>query len=144
MPGTVPDPPLHSSCFEEEGFLFLAEMYLGTMKGWIRHYFRFSSGSTKVLPGPPKYLLHQCPHRARPVPEIVPEILPDPPLHSAQIILAFRKKGFYVCLTEMYLGTLKGWIGHYLRHFGFYFGRFYQAHQSICLTSALIEPAYPK
>ena len=67
------------------------------MKGWIGHYFGLYSGSTKVLPGPPKYLLHgSCPHRARLVPEIVPEIVPDPPLHSAQIILAFRKQDFYV------------------------------------------------
>ena len=80
----------------KKDFYLLAEMYLGIMKGWIRHYFRFYSGSTKVLPGPPKYLLHQCPHRARPVPEIVPEIVPDPPLHSAQIVLAVRKKDFYV------------------------------------------------
>ena len=94
-------------------------MYLGTMKGWIKHYFRFYSGSTKVLPGPPKYLLHQCPPRARPVPEIVPEIVPDPPLHSAQSILAFRKKDFYVFLSEMYLGTMKGWIGII---YGFYSG----------------------
>ena len=48
------------------------------------------SGSTKVLPGPPKYLPHQCPHRAR----LVPEIVPDPPLHSAQIILVLRNKDF--------------------------------------------------
>ena len=45
----------------KKDFYLIAEMYLGTMKGWIRHYFRFYSGSTKVLPGPPKYLLHQCP-----------------------------------------------------------------------------------
>ena len=34
------------------------------MKGWIGHYLRrfgFYSGSTKVLPGPPKYLPHQWP-----------------------------------------------------------------------------------
>ena len=66
------------------------------MKGWIGHYFGLYSGSTEVLPGPPKYLPHQSRHRARLVPEIVPEIVPDPPLHSAQIILAFRKKDFYV------------------------------------------------
>ena len=42
-----------------------------------------NSGSSKVLPGPPKYLPHQCPHRVR----LVPEIVPDPPLHGAQIIL---------------------------------------------------------
>ena len=52
------------------------------------------SGSTKVLPGPPKCLPHQCPHRARLVPEIVPEIVPDPPLHSVQIILVLRNKDF--------------------------------------------------
>ena len=73
------------------------EMYLGTM-GWIGHYFgRYFGlylGSTEVLPGPPKCLPHQCPHRARL--EIMPKVVPDPPLHSAQIILAFRKKDFYV------------------------------------------------
>ena len=63
---------------------------------YFKHYFGLYSGSTKVLPGPPKYLPYQCPHRARLVPEIVPEVVPDPPLHSAQIILAFRKKDFYV------------------------------------------------
>ena len=85
--------------------MFLMGMYLGTMKGWIGHqfgryfgrYFGLYSGSTKVLPGPPKYLPHQCPHRARLVPEIGPKVVPDPPLHSAQIILASRKKDFYVC-----------------------------------------------
>ena len=50
------------------------------------------SGFTEVLPGPPKYLPHQCPHRAR----LVPEIVPDPPLHSAQIILALRNKDFVI------------------------------------------------
>ena len=96
MPGTVPDPPLHSSCFEEEGFLSYSRNVFGYYEGVDQALFRFYSGSTKVLPGPPKYLLHQCPHRARPVPEIVPEIVPDPPLHGARIILAFRKKDFYV------------------------------------------------
>ena len=39
------------------------------------------------------------------------------------IILAFRKKDFYVFLIGMYLGTMKGWIGHYFGHyFGLYSG----------------------
>ena len=71
--------------------MFLAEMYLDTMKGWIGIIYGFYSGSTKVLPGPPKYLPHQCSHRAR------LEIVPEPPLHNAQIIPAFRKKDFYIC-----------------------------------------------
>ena len=97
VPEIVPDPPLHSAqiilAFRKKDFyVFLAEMYLGTMKGWIGIIYGFYSGSTKVLPGPPKYLPpHQCSHRAR------LEIVPEPPLHSAQIIPAFRKKDFYVC-----------------------------------------------
>ena len=76
------------------------------------------SGSTKVLPGPPKYLPHQCPHRARLVPEIVPEIVPDPPLHSAQIILVLRNKDFDIFNRNVF-GHYEGWIGHY---FGLYSG----------------------
>ena len=75
MSGTVPDPPLHSSCFEEEGFLSCSRNVFGYYEGVDQALFQ-------VL-----FRLHQCPHRARPV--------PDPPLHSAQSILAFRKKDFY-------------------------------------------------
>ena len=39
------------------------------------------------------------------MPEIVPNVVPDPPLHSAQIILAFRKKDFYVFNRNV--------LGHY-------------------------------
>ena len=72
------------------------EHYEGVDRALFRAIFRVYSGSTKVLPGPPNYLPHQCSHRAR-LPEIVPEIVPEPPLRSAQIIPAFRKKDFYVC-----------------------------------------------
>ena len=67
--------------------MFFSRNVFGHYEGVDRDY----SGSTKVLPGPPKYLPHQCSHRAR------LEIVPEPPLHSAQIIPAFRKKDFYVC-----------------------------------------------
>ena len=79
--------------------MFVSRNVFGHYEGVDRHYlwhFGFYSGSTKVLPGPPKYLPHQCSNRAR-LPEIVPGIMPEPPLHSAQIINAFRKKDFYVC-----------------------------------------------
>ena len=39
------------------------------------------------------------------MPEIVPEVVPDPPLHRAQIVLAFRKKDFYVFYWNVF--------GHY-------------------------------
>ena len=63
----------------------------GHYEGVDRHYFRFYSGSTKVLPGPPKYLLHRCPYGARPVPEIVPKIVPDPPLRAQSFLLLGRR-----------------------------------------------------
>ena len=81
-------------------------MYIGHYEGWIGHYFGLYSGSTKVLPGPPKYLPHQCPHRVR----LVPEIVPDPPLHSAQIILVLGIRSS-IFLAEMYLGTMEGGPG---------------------------------
>ena len=70
--------------------MFVSRNVFGRYEGVDRALFRaLFGGSTKVLPGPPKYLPHQCSHRARLpeiVPEIMPEILPEPPLHSAQII----------------------------------------------------------
>ena len=74
--------PLSSSPLVRINHNFL-EVYVG---GPLLLY----SGSTEALPGPPKYLPHRCPHRAR----LVPEIVPDPPLHNAQIILALRNKDF--------------------------------------------------
>ena len=38
------------------------------------------------------------------MPEIVPKVVPDPPLHSAQIILASRKKDFYVFNRNVFGG----------------------------------------
>ena len=74
------------------------------------------SGSTKVLPGPPKYLPHQCPHRVR----LVPEIMPDPPLHSAQIILVLGIRSS-IFLTRNVFGHYGGWTRHYFgREFGLY------------------------
>ena len=114
MLGIVPDPV----CIVPKSFLFLGRRnamvffcrnvfghYEAVDRAVFRALFR---ALFKVLPGPPKYLPHQCPHRVR----LVPEIVPDPPLHSAQI-LAFTKKDFYFFLAEMYLGTMKGWIGRY-------------------------------
>ena len=93
-----------------EGFLcLLIGMYLGTMK-----------------------------ISALPVPSQSPPPSSVRSLHSAQIILAFRKKDFYVFSMEIYLGTMKGWIGHYFGHFRVLFGvPRLPGHQSICLTSAL-------
>ena len=75
--------------------MFLKGMYLGTMKGWIGHYFGhyfgLYSGFTKVLPG--RICLTSA--LIQPSARNSAEIVPDPPLHSAQIILAFRKKDFY-------------------------------------------------
>ena len=65
------------------------------MKGWIGHcfgQFGLYQGSTR----PTTVSASPVTHRARLVPEIVPKVVPDPCLHSAQIILAFRKKDFYV------------------------------------------------
>ena len=81
----------------------LVRINLSFLEVYVRRPLRLYSGSTEVLAGPPKYLPHQCPHRAR----LVPEIVPDPPLHSAQIIL----EGFRHFFAEMYLGTLKGGSG---------------------------------
>ena len=69
----------------------------------------------------------------------VPEIVLDLPLHSAQIILAFRIFFFFLFSRNVF--------GHYEEGIGIFAAsirtlpRFYQAHQSICLTSALIEAA---
>ena len=101
VPKVVPDPPLHSAqiilAFRKKDFYVFNGNVLGHYEGGIGHYFGLYLGSTEVLPGPPKCLPHQCPRRARLVPEIMPKVVPDhPPLHSAQIILACRKKDFYV------------------------------------------------
>ena len=50
----------------------------------------FYSCSSRVLQGPRKYLPR--------VPEIMPEIVPDPALRSAQIILVLRNKEFFIVL----------------------------------------------
>ena len=63
--------------------MFFSRNVFGHYEGVDRDYLR--------LLGPPKYLPHQCSHRAR------LEIVPEPPLHNAQIIPAFRKKDFYIC-----------------------------------------------
>ena len=59
MPGTVPDPPLHSSCFEEEGFLSFSRNVFGYYEGvdqtLLQVLFRLYQGSarpTKVLASP--------------------------------------------------------------------------------------------
>ena len=75
---------------------------------------RFISGSLPIS----KIFIHQCPHRARLVPEIVFEIVPDPPLHSAPIILILRNKDFDIFNRNVF-GHYEGWIGHY---FGLYSG----------------------
>ena len=59
MPGTVPDPPLHSSCFEEEGFLSYSRNVFGYYEevdqALFQVLFRLYQGSarpTKVLASP--------------------------------------------------------------------------------------------
>ena len=55
MPGTVPDPPLHSSCFEEEGFLSYSRNVFEYYEGVFQVLFRLYQGSarpTKVLASP--------------------------------------------------------------------------------------------
>ena len=74
------------------------------------------------------------------MPEIVPEVVPDPILHSAQIILASRKKDFCVFNRNVF-GHYEGVDRALVRALFRALFRFYQAHESICLTSALIEPA---
>ena len=95
-PEIVPVSPLHSAQIISDFDIFNRNVF-GHYEGWIGHYFGLYSGSSKVLPGPPKYL-HQCPHRVR----LVPEIVPDPPL----------RPHFQYFLAEMYLGTMEGWTRH--------------------------------
>ena len=59
MPGTVPDPPLHSSCFEAEGFLSYSRNVLGYYEGVDQALFQVlfrlyqgSARSTEVLASP--------------------------------------------------------------------------------------------
>ena len=67
--------------------MFVSRNVFGHYEGVDRDYLRLLFGLYQGS----KYLPHQCSHRAR------LEIVPEPPLHSAQIIPAFRKKDFYVC-----------------------------------------------
>ena len=77
MPEIVPDPPLHSAQIILEGFrYFLAEMYLGTLKGGSGTISGTISGSSKVLPGPPRYLPYRFPQGFDLVPKIVKFLTP--------------------------------------------------------------------
>ena len=71
--------------------MFFSRNVFGHDEGVDRDYLRLLFGLYQGSTRPPKYLPHQCSHRAR------LEIVPEPPLRSAQIIPAFRKKDFYVC-----------------------------------------------
>ena len=107
--------------FEKERFLSYSRNVFRYYEGVVRHYFRFYSGFTKVLPGPPKYLLHQCPHRARPVPEIVPEIVPDRCIVPKSFLLLGRRISMF--FSRNVFGYYEGVDRDYLRLlFGLYQG----------------------
>ena len=94
MPRTVPDPPSHSSCFQEEGFLFFSRNVFG--------YYEVGSG---IISGSIQALPRFCQaHQsicltsaliARPVTEIVPEIMPEPCVVPGRRISMFFSRNVF-------------------------------------------------
>ena len=94
----VPDPRLHNAqiifILGKRNSIFFSRNIFGHYRGWTRHYFGefgLYSSSSKVLPGPPRYLPYRFPQRFDPVPKIA-KFLPPSSSEQLNSLLKSRRK----------------------------------------------------